>query len=179
MKNFELKLSKFMSYALRHRPDEFSLQLDEHGFCDVTEFLSVVQNQKGLSLVQLHDIQQVVKNCSKQRYALEGNKIKANYGHSSIKPNYQESKPPAILYNGTNVKVVDLILQEGIKKMGRSFAHFSEGLEFATLAGQRRGELVILKVDAESAHRDGIKFYYAGNEVWLAEYMPSQYLEKI
>lgn len=179
MDNIELKLSKFMSYALRHRPDEFGLKLDEFGFCNVSDLLTAARQQKGLQSTEIRDIEEAVKNCKKQRFALREEQIKANYGHSFIVPKYEEKKPPAILHHGTNTNVVDRILQEGIKKMGRSFVHLSEGTDFAILAGQRRGEVVLLKVDAESAFRDGVKFYYADNEVWLSDFIPPQYVTRL
>ncbi|MNV99733.1 RNA 2'-phosphotransferase [compost metagenome] len=59
--------------------------------------------------------------------------------------------------------------------MQRKYVHLSEGLHFATLAGQRRGELVILAIDAEKASQAGVVFYYAGNEVWLADAVPAEF----
>lgn len=63
--------------------------------------------------------------------------------------------------------------------MGRKYVHLSETLEFASLAGKRRGELVILKVDAQRAADYGVKFYVANQGVWLADYVPQGYLSKL
>ncbi|MNT81722.1 RNA 2'-phosphotransferase [compost metagenome] len=61
--------------------------------------------------------------------------------------------------------------------MNRKYVHLSESTEFATLAGQRRGQLVMIRVNTTKAVNDGVKFYYAGNEVWLSEFIDSKYLE--
>ncbi|MNO03317.1 RNA 2'-phosphotransferase [compost metagenome] len=42
------------------------------------------------------------------------------------------------------------------------------------MAGSRRGELVILQVDTEHARKAGTTFYFAGNEVWLADRVPAE-----
>ncbi len=57
--------------------------------------------------------------------------------------------------------------------MNRQYVHLSEGTHFATLAGSRRGELVILKINTSRAKAAGIVFHYAGNEVWLADHVPA------
>lgn len=51
--------------------------------------------------------------------------------------------------------------------MGRKYVHLSESLEFAILAGKRRGKLVILEVDTEKALANQVKFYKANHGVWL------------
>ncbi|ADM69344.1 RNA 2'-phosphotransferase [Paenibacillus polymyxa E681] len=63
--------------------------------------------------------------------------------------------------------------------MGRKYVHLSERLEFATLAGKRSGELVILEIDTAKALANNVKFYIANNGVWLADFVPPQYLKKI
>lgn len=177
-KKTEEQLSKFMSFILRHKPEEFDLKLQEDGSCFINELLSSIKTQKKWSNVTIDDILQVVKNCPKQRYSIVEDRIKANYGHSSIKVEKKSSTPSDILYHGTNTKVIDLILKEGIKPMGRKYVHLSEGTEFATLAGNRRGELVILKIDAKLAHKEGVEFFYAENDVWLSNFVPAKYLSK-
>jgi putative RNA 2'-phosphotransferase len=174
----EEKLSKFMSKILRHDPSKFGVNLKEDGSCTIPELVDAINSQINWSVVTVENITQVVKNCPKQRYAINDGRIKANYGHSKTKIQYLPNKPPEILYHGTNKKVEELILNEGIKPMGRNYVHLSEGVEFATLAGKRRGELVILKIDAKNAYLNGVKFYYADNEVWLSDYISPKYIIK-
>lgn len=74
-----------------------------------------------------------------------------------------------------NVQAAPVILKQGLRPMKRQYVHLSEGLHFATLAGKRRGELMILAIDTEKASRAGVVFYYAGNEVWLADAVPAEF----
>ncbi|MNC14946.1 RNA 2'-phosphotransferase [compost metagenome] len=174
----EEKLSKFMSLILRHQSQKFGISLDVEGYCEVDSLINSINVQPQWGSVTKADIEQVARNCSKQRFEISGDLIRARYGHSDKKIEYVEKTPPLILYHGTNTKVKDLILSTGVKPMNRKYVHLSESTEFATLAGQRRGELVILEVDTSNAVKDGVKFYYAGNEVWLADYIAPQYIKR-
>ncbi len=177
-KKDEEKLSKFMSKILRHDPLNFGVNLKEDGSCTIRELVDAINSQINWNGVTVENIIQVVKNCPKQRYAINDGRIKANYGHSKTKIQYQPKKPPEILFHGTNKKVEELIRNEGIKPMGRNYVHLSEAVEFATLAGKRWGELVVLKVDAKNAYENGVKFFFADNEVWLSDYISPKYIIK-
>lgn len=175
----EESLSKFMSKILRHTPEQFGVNLDHEGFCDIDDLISGIRAEERWSDITETDIIQVAKNCPKQRYEVVNGYIRANYGHSAGRVEYRHTNPPSVLYHGTNTKVVEKILVEGIKPMGRKYVHLSEGLEFASLAGKRRGELIILKVDSLEASSYDVKFYVANNGVWLADYIPPKYLDKL
>lgn len=174
----EESLSKFMSKILRHTPEQFGVELDHEGFCPNNDLIKVIKSEDKWSEISESEITQVVENCSKKRYEIVNGYIRANYGHSAGRLEYKESTPPPVLYHGTNAKVVAKILLEGIKPMGRNYVHLSEGVEFASLAGKRRGELIILKVDTVEATVNHVKFYIANNGVWLSDYVPPQYLSK-
>lgn len=163
----EKSLSKMMTKLLRHTPEEFGVVLDpEDGSCSIDTLLAAIQAQPKWSWVKQEDVEQVVRNSDKQRFEIKDERIRARYGHSHQKVRYNPGEPPAVLYHGTNKKALPSILQEGLSPMSRQYVHLSEGTHFATLAGRRRGELVILKVDTLSAKQLGVTFYYAGNEVW-------------
>jgi len=169
----EKSLSKLMTKILRHTPEDFGVVLDPvEGSCPVSTLLEAIQSQPKWAWVKQEDIEQVVRNSDKQRFEIAGGRIKARYGHSHDKVQYTPGEPPAILYHGTNKKALPSILKEGISPMSRQYVHLSEGTQFATLAGSRRGELVILEVDTLRAKQLGATFYYAGNEVWLADRVP-------
>ncbi|MFP4977711.1 RNA 2'-phosphotransferase [Paenibacillus sp. CN-4] len=168
----DIKLSKVMTKMLRHKPEEAGLSLEEDGSCTVASLLKAVQALPGWSHVKLTDIERVVRNSDKQRFEIDGGRIKARYGHSYSKIEYAPGNPPAVLYHGTNRQALPFIIAEGLDPVGRQYVHLSEGTHFAALAGSRRGELVMLKIDTVQAAQAGIPFYYAGNEVWLAEWVP-------
>jgi putative RNA 2'-phosphotransferase len=174
--NMQTKLSKFMSKILRHSPEEFGLSLNPtDGSCTVAELMEVLRVQTKWSEISESDVKEVVARCEKQRFEINGDRIRARYGHSHDKVNYPAAIPPIVLYHGTNVQAAPMILKQGLRSMHRQYVHLSEGLHFATLAGKRRGELIILAIDTEKASQAGVVFYYAGNEVWLADAVPAEF----
>lgn len=173
-KETETRLSKFMTKLMRHTPEEYGLVLDPaDGSCLIEELQSVIQSQPKWAWVTENHIRQVVIHCEKQRFEIAEERIRARYGHSHNKVTYTPGIPPSILFHGTNRKAVPSILKEGIRLMNRQYVHLSEGTHFAAMAGSRRGELVILRIDTVKAAQSGVTFFYAGNEVWLAERVPS------
>ncbi|MBY0012566.1 RNA 2'-phosphotransferase [Paenibacillus typhae] len=173
----EVSLSKFMTKMLRHTPEQYGLILDpEDGSCLLEELLDVITAAPRWSGITAAEVRQTVANCEKQRFAIEGERIRARYGHSHTKVAYPPGEPPAVLYHGTHKSALAVILKEGLKPMGRQYVHLSEGLHFASLAGRRRGELVLLAIDTVKAAESGVTFYYAGNEVWLAGPVPADCL---
>ncbi|MEY9093713.1 RNA 2'-phosphotransferase [Paenibacillus sp. RC84] len=170
----DIGLSKLMSKMLRHSPGDFGLVLDGEGFCSLGDFLTALNRVSGFEDVRPEDIQRVVRECEKQRFEIAEDYIRARYGHSHERITYEAAEPPSVLYHGTNRKAVALIMAEGLLPMSRQYVHLSEGLHFAALAGKRRGELVILEVDTARAGQKGVRFYYAGNEVWLADRIPAE-----
>lgn len=167
------QLSKFMSLLLRHESEQFGLKLDEDGYTELNLFLEVIREKNDWKDIVLEDIEQVVKTCEKQRFRIKNGAIKAQYGHSKGNIMFKESIPPKKLFHGTHQKVLPNILNEGILKMNRQYVHLSETEHFASISGKRKGELVLLKVNTETAIESGVKFFYAGNEVWLSTNIPT------
>jgi putative RNA 2'-phosphotransferase len=170
------RLSKFMSYILRHNPAEYGVTLDTDGFVTLVDFTRAIQQENQWEDVSKEIIEQVVQECEKQRYEIVDTNIRARYGHSKSHVTYIPSVPPNSLYHGTNSKAITSILHSGLKPMNRQYVHLSETNKFATIAGKRRGNLVLVLVDAQSAHESGIKFYPAGGEVWQSDEIPPQYI---
>lgn len=171
------QLGSFMCKLLRHNPKEFNLEIDEYGYCELNDLLMTIQTQEYWSQTTMEEIKEIVKTCNKQRYTINGTRIKTNYGHSI--PVIQEKKErdiPEYLYHGTNKKALEKIIdkREGVKPMTRQFVHLSETNSFAELAAKRRPEPLLIKVNVKVAIDLGVEFYYAGNEVWLSTHIPAE-----
>ena len=175
-----VKISKFLSYHLRHRPDLLGLELAPGGWVEVEKLLQAARRRKfPLSLV---DLQQVVAQNDKQRFSFDdtGNLIRANQGHS-IKVDLQLKPvtPPDILYHGTYTQAVASIQKQGLKKMSRHHVHLSSDIKTAKKVGARRGYPVIFQIDALAMNQAGYLFYCSDNGVWLTEFIPAKYLQSI
>lgn len=174
----DIRVSKFISLILRHKPEEIGLKLDEYGYINVLDLINGI-NKKGYKLTVV-DFERIVKEDDKQRYSFNEDKtrIKANQGHS-IKVNLKlkPMKPPEILYHGTATMFSDSIRKEGIKKQNRQYVHLSTDVETAANVGKRHGELFIFSISSKQMYEDGYKFYLSDNNVWLTDYVPAKYLK--
>jgi putative RNA 2'-phosphotransferase len=175
--NYE-RLSKFMSLVLRHNPSAAGVQLDAEGWCYVENL--VLGMGKSFPNVERSDIEYVVSTDSKQRYAIsdDGGRIRANQGHSvKIDLGLKRAEPPAFLYHGTVERFLGSIRAEGLKKMKRHHVHLSTDRATAENVGGRRGEAVVLTIDAGQMHVDGFEFFLSDNGVWLVDQVPAEYIK--
>ena len=78
-----IKLSKEISYVLRHNPNKYNLNMDENGYVLIAELLNGLNNSKQFKeLITLNDLKEVIKVCDKERFKIDDDKIKALYGHN-------------------------------------------------------------------------------------------------
>lgn len=177
MDNRLVKISKFMSFALRHQPEKIGLRLSESGWASVEELIEA-SGRHGVEFT-LEELQNVVASNDKKRFSLseDGLWIRANQGHSvKVELGYAPTSPPNILYHGTAERFLTSIKQQGLIKGKRHHVHLSADADVAATVGRRHGTPVVLKVEAGRMHRDGFVFYLSANGVWLTEHAPAQYL---
>lgn len=176
MSNRLTRLSKFLAYALRHQPEAVGLTLDTEGWVSLDEMLTAA-NKNGNSC-SLQDIQEVVDNCEKKRYAISGNEIRAVQGHSTavVAITYVPITPPEFLYHGTATRFLESIKQQGLIAGSRHHVHLSGDIQTATSVGMRHGVPTILTISASDMHQDGYEFYKADNGVWLTTKIPVEYI---
>jgi len=172
------KYSKFLSYVLRHKPESIGLTLDENGWVDVSVLLEASRSSgENISLDLLREI---VETNSKKRFAFseDGKRIRANQGHSvkNVDLNFQEIRPPEILYHGTVEKYIEAIKKTGLQKMKRQHVHLSDTQETAASVGSRRGKPILLEIMAQNMYKEGFAFYRSENGVWLTDSVPWDYL---
>lgn len=177
----DTKLSKELSYALRHAPWEYGLELDEEGWVSVEQLLDCLHQTEQWKDVQEADLHRVIETSEKKRHELRDGKIRAYYGHSvSVKIHKEPAQPPEVLYHGTARKWVSAILQQGLQPKNRQYVHLSQDVETALAVGRRRDhQPCILVVDAKKAWEDGIVFYLGNETVWLADAIPGRYLKPL
>lgn len=97
-----VELSKEISYALRHAPWEYELEMDEEGWVTVEQLLDALHNDKKWRNISESDIILMIQKSERKRYETSNGKIRACYGHSfSMKIRKEEKMPPEVLYHGT------------------------------------------------------------------------------
>lgn len=164
---------------LRHEPEKFGLTLDGQGFAPLTDVLRAVQSRKPWNTATLADIRYVVRHSDKQRYEIEGQNIRARYGHSITKRiEHEPIEPPQILYHGTSPNALDLIKEKGLRSMRRQYVHLSIEPEQARLVGSRHHpQPIILTVRAHEAWKNDVAFYQPEERLFLADFVPSGWID--
>lgn len=171
------KISKLLSFALRHKPEELNLTLDKSGWANINDLLKSLK-YKGHNLSR-DDLNEIVETNNKKRFAIseDGKKIRASQGHSiKIDLGYTPTSPPSALYHGTVSEFLDSIFKKGLIKGSRHHVHLSKDIETAINVGSRRGKPIILEIDSKSMEEDGYDFFVSENGVWLTEHVPPKYI---
>jgi len=170
----ESKVSRYMSYLLRHNPE--GLRIDRYGFVDLDELYRKLKERFSIDKSFIY---RIVEKGEKKRFEIVENKIRALYGHTiPVEIELKEDKNTKVFYHGTTLEAVFKILKSGLKPMKRLWVHLSPSVEIARDVGLRRTRKpVILKVNAEAARKDGIKFYKATDKVYLCSFVPPKYIE--
>lgn len=172
------KISRAMSYVLRHKPEFLSLTMSEEGWVSITELAEGLSKQFEQTIT-LEQILHVVSVDSKQRYAVKESLIRASQGHSiSVNLELIPQVPPVILFHGTVERNMTSIMSSGLKAGQRQFVHLSESKETAIAVASRYGVPVILEVTSLVASQSGIEFFKSENNVWLAAHIPVEFITK-
>ena len=169
------RLSRFLSFLLRHRPEDYPLSFDGQGFVSWTELMGTVQQR--FPEATEGEILSVITGSDKKRFEVREGKARATYGHSfPVDLGVESIEPPARLYHGTARDLAQTVLREGLKPRGRAYVHLSASLEEAIAVGKRRDpDPSIVVVDSQAAHSNGIHFYPSG-PLYLAAEIPPRFL---
>lgn len=173
------RVSKLLSFVLRHNPQHIGLTLDYNGWCSTQELIDKI-NSAGLH-TNIDMLKDIVNTNNKQRFTFNADKskIRANQGHSiDVELDLKECVPPDILYHGTSSLSVFSIIKEGIHKRQRHHVHLSADKQTALSVGKRHSNLpAILSIDAKQMVADEVKFFLSKNNVWLTDYISPKYIE--
>jgi putative RNA 2'-phosphotransferase len=169
------RVSRFLSYLLRHRPKEYPLPLDAYGFAPWEAVIDTVLER--FQEATEEQIRAVVTGSDKKRFELKEGKIRATYGHSfPVNLGLEPVEPPPCLYYGTARDLAQSILHSGLKPRDRQYVHLSPLLDEAIAVGKRRDPVpAIVMVDARAAHAEGVRFFASG-PLFLVENVPPKFL---
>uniref|UniRef100_UPI00398E33CA tRNA 2'-phosphotransferase 1 isoform X2 n=1 Tax=Pristiophorus japonicus TaxID=55135 RepID=UPI00398E33CA len=172
----DVRLSKALSYILRHGAAELGFAMGKDGFLGVDEIL---QHPRYRGYAE-RDILRVVETNSKHRFTLRSHpdtgrlEVRANQGHSlqveelELTPiSLQAGNVPEEAVHGTYLRHWPSIQAQGLRCMSRTHIHLAPGLP------QDRGVV-----------SDRIPFYFSTNQVILTPgndegVLPPKYFQKV
>ena len=176
-----VRISKFLSYVLRHRPDAIGITLDREGWATLAELIAgVARSGKHLDW---EIIQAAVANNGKKRFAIsaDGRRIRAVQGHSlgDVFLGYFAKVPPESLYHGTATRFLKSIRANGLVSGRRQYVHLSQDPKTAAMVGKRHGVPVVLAIAVGKMHEKAFEFYQAENGVWLTKQVPAEFITEL
>lgn len=154
------RLSKFVSGALRHFPDDADVAVSEAGWVEFADLSAAVERK--YDWADEEALLGVVATDPKGRFERDDGRVRAAYGHSidvnldagegSAAEERSDSDDPIpdVLYHGTAPRNLDAIREEGLKPMNRREVHLSESVEEARDVGSRHAtDPVVLRVNVD------------------------------
>jgi putative RNA 2'-phosphotransferase len=69
------RLSKFLFYVLRHRPDEYGLVLDSEGYVSIKELIQALHEEEGWSFVRQDHLQEILLTSDRARFEIDGSRL--------------------------------------------------------------------------------------------------------
>ena len=176
------ELSKAISHALRHKPEEYGIKLNKDGWVKL-EILIEALKAKSNTFTNLNenDVRSMIERSIKKRHEIKARSIRAIYGHSAdVEIEYLEKDPPLKLYHGTSNEIGKVILLDGLRPMSRKYAHLSSSIGDAFNLGRRKDDApLVLEIDAYKASIAGLKFYLTNNNIWLSKFVPPEFIHII
>jgi putative RNA 2'-phosphotransferase len=172
-----VRLSRFLSWVLRHDPGRLGLELDRCGWADISKLIECAR--RGNVHLTREVLFEIVETDAKARYQLSYDltRIRALYGHSvDVDLGLAPKKPPRLLYHGTAARFLDAIMKHGISPGKRQFVHLCADPQTAMQVGARHGRPVILVVDSGLMYNEGIELYRSTRETWLVRAVPAKFI---
>lgn len=182
------RLSRFLSGALRHFPDDVGLPLDDAGWTDWPSLVAAATRK--YDWADEAAVEGVAATDPKGRFERRDGRVRAVYGHSvDVTVEDQSGGPggdgpsggsPDRLYHGTAPENVDAVEREGLRPMNRQEVHLSETVAEARAVGKRHAvSPVVLAVDAAAMRADGRRLSKRGEATWTTDRVPPAYLRRL
>lgn len=168
------KLSKKIAYILRHKPEEFGLEMKNDGTVSLSELIKALKTD-------VETVREIVASDSKGRYKIKGDRIWATQGHS-VKVNVYLSmvSEPGTIYHGTKTETIRKIKEEGLQSQSRTFVHLSKDRETAlSVASRRTGTSALLEIDGNALVASGHIVFESENGVLLTESVPWEFVTSV
>lgn len=168
MKKEMEKRSKYLSYILRHKPEEVNSKLDEFGWLSVED---LVNN----SDFTIEELSAIVEADTRYEFSQDMTKIRAFHGHSVKGVKYQnEVNKPILLFHGTTFEAYEKILKsQAILPMSRDQVHLSASKNDARRIARRHGDnIVIIMIDTQALFDSGLRVYKSEDNVYLVDKVP-------
>jgi len=167
------RVSKALSWLLRHGAAEAGVSMDAAGWVSVSDVRTWLKEDALL-------LEAVVAQNNKARFQLDGERLRASQGHSlsgtpvtlaALEASWSVWAAETSLWHGTSVEAVEGIAREGILPVARSHVHLAAATD-ATV-GKRAGVHVLLEISPARLREAGQGIWCSPNGVILVRTVPT------
>ncbi|MCA9491126.1 MAG: RNA 2'-phosphotransferase [Myxococcales bacterium] len=172
-----MRVSKKMSWLLRHGANEVGLRMDDAGWASIEDVLRQLRLRRSV-------LDEVVEGNDKHRFEVVGSRIRASQGHSlagtpvtveGLERSWERvvgrTEP---LIHGTNRAAAEVIRREGLLPMDRTHVHMASSAD--DKVGKRYRVQVLLRICPLRLAGAGLELFRSPNGVMLARRVPVEAL---
>jgi len=175
-------LGRIMAGVLRHFPEKLGVNVDGHGWVDISAFVDAVGiGRSGFNWLREFHVEAIALTDQKGRYQIDGGMIRATYGHTiDVRLDDLPAAEIDAFYYPVTEEEIDIILEGGLNPIDRKYVHLSGSIEKAVEAGKvRTQDPLILRIDGAKAKEDNVMIYHAGKDVYVTERIDAKYISKV
>jgi len=170
-------LARMLTYIFCHRPDEFGLVLAEDGSVGVRQLLQALTSEPGWGYVRRRHLEEVAALLQPPSFELLGERFRSLAPPAQLRRIPEDPLPP-LLYLGLPPKAHALVWEEGLKAPRGQELLLASRVELALkLARRRTPSPILVTVQAQAAARRGIIFHAYGEELYLTQKIPREFLQ--
>ena len=167
-------LSRFLTYILAHRPDEFGLVPDSIGFITMKELLRAIHEEPGWGYVRDGHIREVLIGKDRALFAWEEDRIRAVEKRWHLDLQTPSENTPKILFVAIRRKAHVHVMEKGL--FSERLLVLSPDRDMALRIGRRRDQKpILLEVMTGPAQQQGVPFHSFG-DLYLAKEIPAEFI---
>ncbi len=166
------RISRLLSLMLRHKPDEFGLEVDVYGYVPLDQVIQGIHSR--YPEMTEEELGELVGDPKQQRFEIKERGIRALYGHSFfIEIDGDPIIPvPDRFFMGTTRAASRHFATDGIGPGDRYYVHLSLDKETAASRSHEKNGPLVVEILADKAAEQGISFFLRG-EVVLTDEIPA------
>ena len=166
------RLSKRLSWLLRHGARESGIAMDAAGWVSVADAMAHAELTRA-------ELEEVVRTNTKRRIELAGERVRACQGHSlsgtpvthdALEASWARWTKSEPLFHGTFRAAIEGIARDGLRPQKRTHVHLAAAMD--SPVGKRSGVGLVLEIDPATCRGRGQPIFEAPNGVILVRAVP-------
>lgn len=163
------KLSKFLSYVLGRRPDEFGLVPDGQGYVNLKLLLQALHEEPGWRHIRNVHLNEVVMTLPVPTIQIEGNRIRA-VDRAQLPQPAPLDLLPKLLYFAVRKRAYPIVIEKGITATNTPHLILSSEKAMAIRIGRRwDNEPILLTIHVGDSIKHGAVYQKYGQHLFLTD----------